>query len=272
MKLKQHPLSAAFPAMQADEYQALVDSIEVIGVQNPITIFEGMVLDGWHRYTAANQCGLKCQEVELGDIDPQDFVLAQNKARRNLTASQRAIAVTTVYQWHAIGKPSNCAPVHINNKTGQQLAHLAGVSLRTINDSKVAQKAGFTEAIKAGAITVKEAAKIASGKAATPKPTPAIAPVIDATPDYTELDQAQEHIQELQAELVVARIASTDSDEQKQAAGLIADLRNQIKTLEATLSAVKISRDTLQNENAELRKQITRQRKEIDKATGTRTA
>lgn len=269
---KQHPLSAAFPAMQADEYQALVDSIEVIGVQNPITIFEGMVLDGWHRYTAANQCGLQCQEVELGDIDPQDFVLAQNKARRNLTASQRAIAVTTVYQWHAIGKPSNCAPVHINNKTGQQLAHLAGVSLRTINDSKVAQKAGFTEAIKAGAITVKEAAKIASGKAATPKPTPAIAPVIDVTPDYTELDAAHEQISDLQAALVVANMGEVSPNDKFQASNLIEELRAHIKTLEATLKAVKISRDTLQNENAELRKQIIRQRKEIDKATGTRTA
>lgn len=272
MKLKQHPLSAAFPAMQADEFQALVDSIEVIGVQNPITIFEGMVLDGWHRYTAANQCGLKCQEIELGDIDPRDFVLAQNKARRNLTASQRAIAVTTVYEWHSVGKLSNSALVRNITKTTKELAAIAGVGTRTIEQTKVAQKAGFTEAIKDGAISVKEASKIASGTVATPKPAPAIAPVIDTTPDYTELDAAHEHINDLQAELVVARIASTDNEEQKQAAGLIAELRGQIKTLEATLSAVKISRDTLQNENAELRKQITRQRKEIDKATGKRTA
>lgn len=49
----QHPLSAAFPAMQSDEFQALVDSIESIGVQNPITLLDGMVIDGWHRYKAA---------------------------------------------------------------------------------------------------------------------------------------------------------------------------------------------------------------------------
>jgi ParB-like chromosome segregation protein Spo0J len=276
MNYKQHPLSAAFPAMQADEFQALVDSIEVIGVQNPITLFEGMVLDGWHRYTAANQCGMDCAIIELGDIDPRDFVLAQNKARRNLTASQRAIAVTAVYEWHSVGanqhdKKREGTSTH-PQKTNAELAAIAGVSDKTIKQAKKAQKAGFTEAIKDGAISVKEAAKIATGTVATPKPTPAIAPVIDATPDYTELDQAHEQISDLQAELVVARITSTDSEEQKQAAWLIAELRGQIKTLEATLSAVKISRDTLQNENAELRKQITRQRKEIDKATGKRTA
>ena len=33
----QHPLSAAFPRMTAEEFQELKDSIEVLGVQNPIT-------------------------------------------------------------------------------------------------------------------------------------------------------------------------------------------------------------------------------------------
>lgn len=49
---QQHPLSAAFPAMSAEDFQGLKDSIENIGVQNPITIFEGMVVDGWNRYKA----------------------------------------------------------------------------------------------------------------------------------------------------------------------------------------------------------------------------
>lgn len=270
--LQQHPLSAAFPAMQDDEFQSLVDSIENIGVQNPITLFEGMVIDGWHRYQAAKQVNIDCPTVELGNVDPQDFVVAQNKARRNLTASQRAIAVTTVYEWHKGGRTTNQYTSVPVAKTNGQLAVIAGVHVNTIKQTKVAQKAGFTEAIKDGAISVKEASKIATGIVATPKPVPVIAPVIDVTPNYTELDQAHEQIQDLQADLVVARITSTDSDEQKQAAGLIAQLRAQIKTLEATLSAVKTSRDMLQNENAELRKQINRQRKEIDKATGTRTA
>ena len=265
MKLKQHPLSAAFPAMQADEFQSLCDSAESIGIQNPITLFEGMVIDGWHRYKAANQVNVDCPTIELGNVDPQDFVIAQNKARRNLTASQRAIAVTTVYEWRSVGKISNSAPVRNIAKTTKELAAIAGVGTRTIEQTKVAQKAGFTEAIKDGAISVKEAAKIATGTVATPRPQPAIAPVIDTTPDYTELDAAHEQIQDLQADLVVARLNSTDSDEQKQAAELIAELRAHIKTLEAVNNALTISRDAYMMECAQLKKQCDAQRREIAK-------
>ena len=100
---QQHPLSAAFPAIGADDFQALKDSIENIGVQNPITLFEGMVIDGWHRYTAANDLGMHCPAVELGNVDPRDFVLAQNKARRHVTQAQLAMATTAVYAWKPLG-------------------------------------------------------------------------------------------------------------------------------------------------------------------------
>jgi ParB-like chromosome segregation protein Spo0J len=91
--LTQHPLSAAFPAMLTDEFQDLKDSINNIGVQNPITLLDGMVLDGWHRYSIAIGFGMDCPMVELpDDIDPIDFVKAQNSARRHLTLSQTAFA------------------------------------------------------------------------------------------------------------------------------------------------------------------------------------
>ena len=89
---------------------------------------------------------------------------------------------------------------------------------------------------------------------------------------YTPLEAAHDQIQDLQAELVVARINSTDSEEAGQAKALIADLRANIKTLEATLKAVKTSRDGYQNQVADLQHQINRQRREIDKLTGKRTA
>lgn len=267
MNYKQHPLSAAFPAMHADEYQALCDSIGNIGVQNPVTLFEGMVIDGWHRYTAAKSQFLECPMIELGSVDPRDFVIAQNNSRRNLTPSQRAMAVTSVYGWHSVGKISNCAPVHNNNKTGKELAALAGVSLRTINDAKTAQKSGFTEAVKAGAITVKEAASIATGTIATPKQAPEIMPVTIITnePEYTETDALHEQISDLQASLVVANMGDASDEEKTQASALIAELRAQIKTLEATNKALIISRDSYQNEVSQLKNQCAMQRKMLDK-------
>jgi len=109
---QQHPLSAAWPAMQADEYQALKDSIEVIGIQNPITLLENMVIDGWHRYSAAVELGVACPVKPLGDVDPVDFVKSQNEARRNVTASQRAMAISAIYAWRPHGVNTGVNRVH----------------------------------------------------------------------------------------------------------------------------------------------------------------
>ena len=53
---------------------------------------------------------------------------------------------------------------------------------------------------------------------------------------------------------------------------MIQELRGRVKMLEAMLRAVKASRDTYQAENVQLRLQINRQRREIDRVTGRRTA
>jgi len=75
---EQHPLSAAFPAMSEEELQNLKDSIDVMGVQNPIVIYEGKIIDGWHRYKVANELRLPCPTVHLAeDVDPQDFFFGE---------------------------------------------------------------------------------------------------------------------------------------------------------------------------------------------------
>lgn len=204
--MQQHPLSAAFPAMAADDFQGLKDSIMEIGVQNPITLFEGMVIDGWHRYTAANELGMDCPVVALGDVDPRDFVLAQNKARRHITQAQLAMATTSVYAWRPVGNPalSNSAP-GAELKTTKELAVSAGVSERTIEQAKAVQtKAApeVVEAVKAGEIGLKKAAAIAKlpkeeQAAAIHKPTPKAAPVEEA-PAYDGPDEAELRAAELQ--------------------------------------------------------------------------
>lgn len=165
-KFKQHPLSAAFPAMQEDEYVSLCDSIQEIGVQNPITLFEGMVIDGWHRYLAATDAGMACPVVALGDVDPKDFVMAQNKARRHITAAQMAMATTAVYAWKPAGNPQ-LPNRHIDvpiEKTNAELAQIAGVHLNTIKQSKSVQHHAapeVLEAVKRGEVGLPKAAAIA---------------------------------------------------------------------------------------------------------------
>jgi len=137
MKYSQHPLSSAFPAMTANEFQELKDSIEVNGVLNPITIYEGMVIDGWHRYKAANELMVDFVEMDLDEsIDPKDFVLAQNKNRRHITAAQLAMATTAVYAWVPRGRQNKSVPSTDLTKTTTELAKLSGVSESSIEKAK----------------------------------------------------------------------------------------------------------------------------------------
>ena len=286
MAYTQHPLSAAFPAMHADEFQALIDSIANIGVQNPITLLDGMVIDGWHRYTAAQSLGMECPTVELDDTDPKDFVMAQNKARRHITAAQLAMATTAVYQW----KPAHREEVGTEcplKKTTAEMAEMAGVGERTIKQAKSVQSHAVPEvieAVKRGEVGLPKAAAIAklpmADQAAAlhkpapkpvAKPAPVVEPIAEEPQDYTELDAANDlarerlhEIDSLRAEIAIKNMAGTE-EEKQQAAALIAELQAENKTLTATLRAVTLSRDSLMEETNQMKRQMAMQRKEIDK-------
>lgn len=283
MQLKQHPLSTAFPAMCEADFQSLRDSIEAIGVQNPITVYEGMVIDGWHRYRAANEMGMDCPTVDLGDVDPRDFVMAQNKARRHITQAQLAMATTAVYAWHPAHRPKKELHTECAVKTTGEMAGIAGVHRNTIVQAQAVQSKAapeVVEAVKRGEIGLPKAAAIAklpqSEQAAaihkpTPKPTPTPEPQEPQEPEYTELDAARDQISDLQHEVErlsdrLAVEAIDASEEEKTAASeTIETLRAEVKTLTAHLEAVTIARDTLQEENAQLKRQCQMYRNKLDK-------
>ena len=206
--------------MAAEDFQGLKDSIENIGVQNPITIFEGMVVDGWNRYKAANELGMDCPSKDLDNwIDPVAFVRAQNKDRRHLPLSAWALIEVSLREWKPSHRPDKgelSSPLQASN---QEMADAVGVTKRTIQQAKAVQSNATPEviaAVKSGEIGLPKAAAIAKlpkeEQAAAihkpaPKPAPAVVePEIEAPPEYTELDAAHDQISELQAELVVARM------------------------------------------------------------------
>jgi ribosomal protein L11 len=265
---QQHPLSAAWPAMSEAEFHSLKESIENIGVQMPIVIFEDQVIDGWNRYRAANDLGMDCPTTAFDDsLDPRDFVKAMNDARRHITGSQRAIAIVAIYKWH---------PAHRGNKvevtstlTQKALAEEAGVSKKTIQQAQAAQKAGLSEKVKSGELSVEQASNIAKGKPAKPEAKPA-----EPTPVNHELEEAAQAINELAAEneelrdrVAVAAMQGTD-EEKAEAAQTIAELRSHITTLEAELDATRTSRDGFQSQNSELMKQVRMLERKLKKVGG----
>jgi len=77
-------------------------------------------------------------------------------------------------------------------------------------------------------------------------------------PEYTELDAAHDQITDLQ-DLLAAGVSESDAKQH------IADMRKEIKTLKATLSATESQRDSFMRECAELKKQCATQLKKIKK-------
>lgn len=157
---QQHPLSAAFPSMSESDRAALTADIQLHGQRDPITVYEGQILDGWHRYGSCLELGVTPRLQNLSDgTDPVAYVISCNLHRRHLTASQRAQAVAVCNDWLPAHRPSNSAPgAGLSTKA---MAEKADVSPRTIEHAKAAQAAGLGDAVRDGKITVKQGAAIA---------------------------------------------------------------------------------------------------------------
>jgi ParB-like chromosome segregation protein Spo0J len=184
MTLQQHELSAAFPAMPETDFEELAHSIRQHGVLNPITLYDGKVLDGWHRYRAAQIVGKACPQVTLDEsIDPRDFVLAQNRTRRHVTQSALTLAATEVAKWVPHGgdrKSENIKtyPVRLDSenikpypvrfdskshKTAEEIAATVGASLSAVEQAKAVLRNAVQEvqaAVKSGEIGLRKAAAI----------------------------------------------------------------------------------------------------------------
>ncbi len=87
-----HPLAELVPPMTADEYAEFKADIKAHGFHEPVTLYQGKILDGKHRYRAARELGIeiKTREWRPGDGEPIDYVISENVRRRHLTTGQRA--------------------------------------------------------------------------------------------------------------------------------------------------------------------------------------
>ncbi len=297
MNYSQHPLSAAFPAMGSETFLALVEDVRSHGQRDTATLCDGMVIDGWHRYKACQELSIPCRFEEFSGLDAVAFVRSKNQHRRHYQKSQQAAIEVSLTAWaeaHRPRKGEAASPF----STNKEMADRAGTTERTIQHAKRAHEAGLGEAVRDGKVSAERAAELAKadpalakqvahgevslsaavakveGKPAKQKPE-AIEPAEPQEPPppvYTPLDEAMDTVRELQDALALANSGHLRDEDKAQAADLIARLREENRILTLKLRSVTASRDQYQNENGELKRQITRQRREIDKLAGTHTA
>jgi hypothetical protein len=295
MTYKQHPLSAAFPSMSDDDFAALVADIEANGQRDPVVLFEGMVIDGWHRTRACDQLAQPLLTIELqAGIDPVAFVLSRNLHRRHLTASQRAMAVAACAKWLPVGAPANSATVALLQssepepeqaaKSLQELAEDAGVSRRTMAQAaKVVKQAApeVAQAVKDGTLPVSQAAAIAalpkdeqpdamSGAAPAPRATrkakPAAGDDQALAALQTQLDAANEALAELTQNLQEVVADNTAMSAVFEADDKLAESLAQNKRLRAEVSGLRERVNGLMSEKNEAVRMVKHWRGRAERA------
>ena len=253
-----------------------------------VVFFDGAnywLADGFHRYFGARDAGESAIDAEIRTGTQRDAVLyswgANDKHGLPRSNADKRNIVTAILkdeqgrQWsdNKIAKDFGFSHPFVGNVRR---------SLETVSSEKSAERTYTTKHGTTAVMNTTNVGKKTKAEKAKPpfetEPSsdsqadaPAeVEPEIEAPPEYTELDAAHDQISELQAELVVARMGDIPEEEKQQAAGLIAELHAEIKTLNATLAAVTLSRDTLMEERAQMLRQMKAQRAEIDRLKSTK--
>lgn len=264
MNYELHPLCTLFPRMADAEFNALVQDIATNGLRQPIVLHEKMILDGGNRYLACIAAEVEPDFIEHDGGNLVSFVLSANMHRRHMTPGQQAAIVASAQDWakaqaHGGDRKSKVQDCTLN--TAEDRAAQSGASLRTQKTADKVAKASpeLAKQVAHGEISLPKAIEKIDGKRQTAKPEPEAASEED---DYTETDELRDQVAGLQDMLAVR---GAPEEERETTEKLVAGMREQIKTLTASLDAVTVSRDALLRTNAQLMKQVAMQRKEIDK-------
>jgi hypothetical protein len=274
--MERHPLSAAFPDMDEEDFQELLSSIKAHGQREPITLFEGQVLDGWHRYRACQQLEIGPMTTEFDGDDPVAFVIDLNLQRRHLSPSQKALAVVSCNTWRGVGKPVITPRGVIkshrddNSTSAKDMAKRAGVGERTVQRAKEVVTKGdkdTVEKVKKGAITLSQALKAidkADPSNAPPKPIEPRLPAAVSLEKYQELFKQHEALKALYQE------QQDNAAELAKEVEILEALRDnehypKMRELQATINNLTQSRDKWQNECAEMKKQVMYWKKHADR-------
>lgn len=114
---EQHPVALKLMpgGMSPEEFEAFCEDIEQRGLIFHITLYEGKVLDGWHRYRACCKTGTAIKTIEYSGTDPAGYVTACNVLRRKLSSLQRALVGARLHLEHAVSQRDVCKRLGISN-------------------------------------------------------------------------------------------------------------------------------------------------------------
>jgi hypothetical protein len=209
--VKAHALCSLFPAMTADEYALLLESVRRgFDPGQPIVVWtvEGIdyILDGRHRHKAALEAGVTPLIADFEGTTLEEaaqFVIDRNLHRRHLSTGQRSMIGAELKKHIEKSKGgdrvANLPPPPATGKSRDIAAKASGVSARSVTTAEKVAAASpeLAQKVASGEITLNAAKKAlpppppptgkrkdGAGKVVT---TPAVVAALDTAPKFKDL-------------------------------------------------------------------------------------
>jgi len=124
--------------LKDEEYEKLKESILIEGIRDPLVVWQGILLDGHHRYKIAQEHNLeyKIVEIELPNKEAvKEWIIKNQLGRRNLTEQEASYYRGKLYESRKrqgartdLTSRNFCEKLTTSKEIGKQY----GVSSRTI--------------------------------------------------------------------------------------------------------------------------------------------
>ncbi len=177
MDYEYHEAADMFPLMKGQPFTDLVESIKQRGLEVPIELFDGKIIDGRNRCRACVEAEVEPDFVEVTPDDPWGYVIALNLKRRHLDESQRAMVGARI-KGHYVeaakerqkrkpkdeSVPDNCPEQNDQGEARDKAGEAVNVSGKSVDRAeKVIEKGSVAlqNAVESGEVAVSTAAKLA---------------------------------------------------------------------------------------------------------------
>jgi hypothetical protein len=151
--LEGHPLADLFPLIEGPEFEELVADIATQGLLEPLTLYEGKILDGRNRYRACQRLGKPYTYIEYSGNEPLNHVISLNVRRRQMTKGQLAMCAAKLANIRAGDFVENQYVASANLQTPRisqaEAAAMFGVSVRSVAHAQTVRTRGTPELLAA---------------------------------------------------------------------------------------------------------------------------
>lgn len=257
MNLELHPLCTLFPRVDGADFDLLVKDIKIHGLREPITLVDGMVLDGGNRYRACQEAGVDPIFIEHDGKNLIDFVLSKNLHRRHLSAGQQAAIISSMANWENAQKVGNPAFKAQNSQCA------TNSTLQTVAERSKESGASKATQRKADAVVKADpelGRKVATGEVSLNAATKQVAPqLLPKKPQAPELSSAEK--QQVDADILAQEAEFEAWLENPENSALM----DRLKQKEAMNLVLKRENDGLQFANADYAKRLKSALAKIDK-------